>query len=151
LTEIPHRTPWSLLNTAWLDVPIGTDAGGGSATWGDFCQSFDACLHTVSIRFARRVDDRAHLERLVTAVLVDNLGILASKLGESDKIQSICQAADRLLVPLATPLGIASRWEYPRHLEPRAAGDQRGRGARTNREPGGTSEASRIERAEDER
>jgi len=96
-TAFTGRPPWSLLKTQWLDVPIGKNADQVNLTWGDFSQRFDACLRGVSLHFARWVEDRARLESLVTEVLIDNLGILVSDLGESDLLRSLCEAADRLL------------------------------------------------------
>jgi hypothetical protein len=97
LTGFARQLPWSLLQTQWLDVPIGEGAHDATLTWGAFSETFDACLRGVSLHVVRRVDDRARLECVVTQVLVDNLDVLVSQLADRDKLHRLLTAADLLL------------------------------------------------------
>ena len=93
-----RRVPWSLLKTQWLDVPIGADAGRACPTWRDFSEGFERCLRGVSLHVSRRVDDRTCLESVVTEVVVDNLHLIVSQLGEREKLDRLLAAADLVLV-----------------------------------------------------
>ena len=92
-----RRLPWSLLQTEWLAVPVGRTAGHATPTWMAFSESFDVCLRDVSRHVARAVDDRARVERIVTEVLVDNLDVLVSPLGDREKLGRLLTAADLLI------------------------------------------------------
>lgn len=91
------RDPWSVLQTQWLDLPIGKAASDASPTWEAFSDAFEVCLQGVSLHVTRFVDDRASVESLVTVVFVDNLDVLVSQLGIRDKLDRLRTAADRLL------------------------------------------------------
>lgn len=97
LTAFIRRPPWSLLRTQWLDVPTGADAGHANLTWAAFSEVFEGCLQGVARHVGRRVDDRSSLEAVVTAVLVDNLDVLVSPLGEQERLGRLFAAADRLI------------------------------------------------------
>lgn len=98
-----RQLPWSVLQTEWLDVPIGRGAGHANPTWMAFSESFDVCLRGVSLHVARCVEDRARLERIVTEVVVENLDILVSQLGDSDKLDRLLSEAERLIEREARP------------------------------------------------
>jgi hypothetical protein len=92
---------WSLLQTRWLDVPIGRDVRSANPTWGAFSEAFESCLLGVSLHVGRRVNDRAGLESVVTEVFIENLDILASPLGEREKLDRLLAASDLLLAKRA--------------------------------------------------
>ena len=98
-----RRLPWSLLQTQWLDVPIGADVGRASLTWGAFSEGFERCLRGVSLHVSQRVDDRRCLESVVTEVVVDNLHLLVSQLAEQEKLDRLRAAANLLLARRAAP------------------------------------------------
>jgi hypothetical protein len=89
---------WSLLQTQWLDVPIGRSVSRANPTWGAFSEAFESCLLGVSLHVGRHVGDRTDLESVVTEVFIDNLDVLASPLGEQEKLVRLLAAADRLIV-----------------------------------------------------
>lgn len=97
-----RRSPWSLLRTPWLNVPIGTDPVHAGLTWRAFSEVFEGCLRDVARHVGRRVDDRSSLEGIVTAVLVDNLDILVSSLGEQERLGRLLTAADLLIARRAS-------------------------------------------------
>jgi len=88
---------WSLLQTQWLDVPIGRDVSRANPTWGAFSEAFASCLLGVSLHVGRRVSDRTGLESVVTEVFIENLDVLASPLGEQEKLGRLLAAADLLI------------------------------------------------------
>jgi len=96
LTADARRLPWSLLQAQWLDVPV---AGVGQVrpTWADFVEGLERCLRDVSLHVGQRVTDREGLERVVTDVVVENLHLLVSKLGEREKRDRLLVAADLLI------------------------------------------------------
>lgn len=55
------------------------------------------------IHVTRRVDDGAHLKRIVTGVFVGNLDILVSHLDDCDKLDRMLSAADLLIERGAMP------------------------------------------------
>jgi hypothetical protein len=93
---------WSLLQTQWLDVPIGRDVHGVSPTWGSFSEAFESCLLGVSLHVGPRVNDRTGLASVVTEVFIENLGVLASPLGEPEKLGRLLAAADLLIARRAS-------------------------------------------------
>lgn len=97
MNRVNRRLPWSMLQTEWLDVPVGQDPGQANPTWMAFSESFDACLTGVSLHVARCVDDRARLESIVTEVFVGSLDILVSHLGDDEKLDRLLTAADLLI------------------------------------------------------
>jgi hypothetical protein len=103
LSAAVRRLPWSLLKTQWLEVPIGADAGRASPTWGAFSEGFERCLRGVSLHVSRRVGDRTCLESVVTEVVVDNLHLIVSQLGEREKLDRLLVAADLLIARRAAP------------------------------------------------
>lgn len=92
-----RQRSWSLLETQWLDVPVGEDARYANLSWGAFAEAFDVCLQGVSAHVARRVDDQVRLGSVVTEVFTGNLDVLVSPLGNRDKLQRLLAAADRLI------------------------------------------------------
>ena len=89
--------PWSLLRTRWLDVPVGPKIGHASLSWGAFSEGLERSLEGVSRHIRRRVPDRERLERVVTEVIVGNLHVLVSPLGERAKLERLIAAADRVI------------------------------------------------------
>jgi hypothetical protein len=62
-----------------------------------FSNAFERCFARVHAYVARRTDNRESLERIVSAVLVENWELL---IGRSDEAQEICRlrrSADRLI------------------------------------------------------
>lgn len=102
-TELARRQPWSLLKVQWLDVPIEKGADSANLTWQAFSETFGVCLWGVSDYVARRVDDRALLESLVTKVFVDNPEVLVSRDEDREKLRRLLTAADLLLEGEASP------------------------------------------------
>lgn len=98
---------WSLLQTQWLDVPIGRDVSCANPTWGAFSEVFESCLLGVSLHVGRRVNDRTGLESVVTEVFIENLDVLASPLGEQEKLVRLLAAADLLIAKRASTRGDA--------------------------------------------
>jgi hypothetical protein len=92
-----RQSPWSLLQTQWLDVPIGQDVNHANSTWGAFSEAFESCLLEVSSHVGQRSNDRAGLESVVTEVFVGNLDVLVSSLGNQEKVGRLLAAADRLM------------------------------------------------------
>jgi hypothetical protein len=103
LSAAVRRLPWSLLQTQWLDVPIGANVGRASLTWGAFSEGFERCLRGVSLHVSQRVDDRRCLESVVTEVVVDNLHLLVSQLAEREKLDRLRVAANLLIARRAAP------------------------------------------------
>ena len=97
LTAAVPRPPWSLLRAKWLDVPIAVDVGHGCPTWGAFSEGFERCLRDVSLHVGQRVTDRDGLEGVVTEVVVENLHLIVSQLGEREKRDQLLAAADLLI------------------------------------------------------
>jgi hypothetical protein len=103
LSAAVRRLPWSLLQAQWLDVPIGADVGRASLTWGAFSEGFERCLRGVSLHVSQRIDNRTCLASVVTEVVVGNLHVLVSQLGEREKLDSLRLAANLLLARRAAP------------------------------------------------
>jgi hypothetical protein len=97
LTAAVRRMPWSLLRAKWLDVPIAADVGQACPTWATFAEGFERCLRDVSLHVGQRVTDREGLEGVVTEVVVENLHLLASQLGQREKLDRLLVAADLLI------------------------------------------------------
>jgi hypothetical protein len=91
------RSPWSVLQTPCLDIPTRKDPGHTSLTWGALSESLEFCLLGITLHVAQCVDDRAHLESIVTEIFVGNLDLLVSHLGDREKLRSLTTAADLLL------------------------------------------------------
>ena len=103
MTAAVRRLPWSLLQTQWLDVPISAEVEGAIPTWGVFSESFERCLRNVSLHVSQCVEDRTCLESVVTEVVVGNLLVLVSQLGEQEKLDRLFVAADHLIARRAAP------------------------------------------------
>ena len=88
---------WSLLQTRWLDVPVGRDVNRTNPTWGAFSEAFESCLLGVSLHASRRVSERTGLESVVTEAFISNLDVLASPLGEQEKLGRLLAAVDLLI------------------------------------------------------
>jgi len=86
-----------VLRTLWLDVPIGREPGHANPTWGALSETLEACLRGITLHVARRVDERARLESVVTEIFVGNLDLLVSHVGDQEKLRSLSAAADLLL------------------------------------------------------
>lgn len=97
LTAIVQRPPWSLLQTQWLDIPIGRRVSHDDLTWGAFSESFDGYLHAVSRYVSRGVKDGADVAGIVTEVLVENLAVLVAPIGDPEKLRRLLCAADLLI------------------------------------------------------
>jgi hypothetical protein len=102
LSVLIRRPPRFPLRTQWLDVPIAGHAGPVNLTWGAFSEIFESCLQGVHRYVGRRVDDLASLEGVVSAVLVENLDVLVSPLGEQAKLGRLFTAADLLIAQRAS-------------------------------------------------
>jgi len=107
LTAAARRVPWSLLQTKWLDLPIVADVGQTCSTWATFAEGFERCLRVVSSHVGQRVTDREGLAEVVTQVVVENLHLLVSQLGEREKIGRVLLAADLLIERRAATQGDA--------------------------------------------
>ena len=97
MTAAGRRLPWSLLQTQWLDVPVGLGVERTNPTWGAFSEDLGRCLEVVSAHVRRRVRDRACLEDVLTDVVVENLHLLVLPLGEREKLDRLLAAADLLI------------------------------------------------------
>jgi hypothetical protein len=97
LTAAVRRLPWSLLQAQWLDLPIGAEGGYTPPTWGAFSEGFERCLRGLSLHVCGRVNNRECLEDVVTEVVVENLHLLVSQLGEGEKLDRLLVAADLLM------------------------------------------------------
>lgn len=102
MTADARRLPWSLLRAHWLDVPVAADVGQAGITWGAFSEGFERCLRAVSFHVGQRVTDREGLEGVVTAVVVENLHLIVSQLGEREKRDRLLVAADLLIARRAS-------------------------------------------------
>jgi hypothetical protein len=92
-----RRLPWSLLKARWLDLPISPEVAAASPSWESFSEGFERCLRGVSLHVSQRVDDLTSLESVVTQVVVDNLHLLVSPLGERQKLDRLFVAANQLI------------------------------------------------------
>jgi hypothetical protein len=97
LNAAARRLPWSLLRAQWLDVPIAALDAHARPTWGAFSEVFLRCLQEVSSHVSQRVTDREVLEGVVTEVVVENLDLLVSRLGEREKCDRLLVVADLLI------------------------------------------------------
>jgi hypothetical protein len=95
MTTTVRQVPWSLLQTEWLDVPIGADCV--NLTWGTFSEGLESCLRDVSLHVSRRLKGHERLESVVTDVVVENLHLFVSQLGQREKLDRLLIAADRLI------------------------------------------------------
>ena len=66
-----------------------------------------SCLRDVSLHVGQRVTDREGLAEVVTQVVVENLHLLVSQLGEREKIGRVLLAADLLIERRAATQGDA--------------------------------------------
>jgi hypothetical protein len=105
LNAADRRLPWSLLRARWLDLPIAA-LDEHAPTWGVFSEDFDRCLRDVSLHVSQRVSDREGLAGVVTKVVVENLDLLVSLLGESEKRDRLLEAADLVIARRAAAQAI---------------------------------------------
>ena len=115
MTAAVRQLPWSLLRTKWLDVPVAAGVGQQNPTWGMFSESFERCLRDVSLHVGPRVADREGLEGVVTEVVVENLHLLVSQLGEREKIDHLLLAADLLIARRAAARPASSAQQLECH------------------------------------
>lgn len=108
MTLVRRDVPWSLLRTRWLDVPVSAEIGHASLSWGAFSEGLERSLEGLSRHLRGRVRDRECLEGVVTEVIVGNLQLLVSPLGERAKLERLIAAADRV-VARRTARGRGSR------------------------------------------
>ena len=101
LTAVARRLPWSLLRAQWLDVPVAADVEHECPTWATFAEGFERCLRDISLQVGQRVTDREGLEGVVTEVIVENLHLFVSQLGEREKRDRLLVAADLLIARTA--------------------------------------------------
>jgi len=92
-----------VLQTQWLDVPIGRNPDHAELTWGAFSETLDTCLQGITLHVARCVNDRARLESVVTELFVGNLDVLVSPLADREKLRCLRTAADLMLERRALP------------------------------------------------
>ena len=99
-----------------------------------FSEGFERCLRAISLHVGQRVTDREGLERVVTAVVVENLHLLVSQLAEREKHDRLLVAADRLIARRAAARTgcSAQQLEFQRDQEERY--DSRAAGLRQQAE-----------------
>ena len=66
-------------------------------TWATFAERFERSLQVVSLHVGQRMTDREGLAGVVTRVVVENLHLLVSQLGEREKRDRLLEAADLLI------------------------------------------------------